>query len=77
MHFKRIAITATASLLLLLSVLGNSLAGRAAPAQKRLWATELLRAVEFYGLEVQTHAGGHGMGTKPHSDLVKNAGPDG
>ncbi len=45
------------------------------PTQKRLWSSELLRAVEFYGLDVETHAGGHGFGTKPHSDLVTSAQP--
>lgn len=43
------------------------------PTQKRLWASELLRAVEFYGLDVETHAGGHGFGTKPHDDLVASS----
>lgn len=43
------------------------------PTQKRLWASELLQAVEFYGLDVETHAGGHGFGTKPHSDLVASS----
>ena len=45
------------------------------PTQKQLWASEFLRGIEFYGLDVETHAGGHGFGTKPHSDLVTSAQP--
>lgn len=41
------------------------------PTQQKEWAKELLDAVEFHGLDVKTHVGGHGMGSKPHSDLIE------
>jgi len=40
------------------------------PLQFNLWAYELLRATEFYGLEIEKHVGGHGGGVKPHQDLL-------
>lgn len=44
------------------------------PTQQKEWAKELLDAVEFYGLDVTTHVGGHGMGTAPHEHLVELTG---
>ena len=44
------------------------------PTQQKVWAKELLDAIEFHGLDVTTHVGGHGMGTKPHEHLVELAG---
>lgn len=44
------------------------------PTQKTLWVKELLDAVEFYDIDVKTHVGGHGNGSKPHQDLIELAG---
>lgn len=44
------------------------------PTQEETLAKELLHAVEFYGLDVKTHAGGHGMGTAPQENLVELTG---
>lgn len=44
------------------------------PTQQKVWAQELLDAIEFYELDVKTHVGGHGMGTKPHEHLVELTG---
>jgi len=41
------------------------------PTQKKLWAKELLDAINFYGIDVETHVGGHGMGTRPNQELVE------
>lgn len=39
------------------------------PAQNPVWVKEFSDALAFYGLDVATHVGGHGFGTKPQSDL--------
>lgn len=42
-------------------------------AQSRLWSSELLRAIDFYGLDVAWHVGGHGHGKAPHQQLIDTA----
>lgn len=41
------------------------------PAQQKTWAKELLDAIEFHEIDVETHVGGHGNGTQPHEHLVE------
>lgn len=41
------------------------------PTQNKEWAREFLDAIEFHGLDVKTHVGGHGTGTKPHAHLLE------
>lgn len=45
-----------------------------AAAHQKAWAKELLEAVEFYDIDVDTDVGAHSGGSKPHEDLVKLVG---
>lgn len=38
--------------------------------QNPVYEEELVRGIEFYGIDVSEHIGGHGHGTKPHDELV-------
>lgn len=38
--------------------------------QNPVYEEELLSAIEFYGIDIAEHVGGHGRGTKPHNELV-------
>lgn len=46
--------------------------GRA--AQQKVWAKELLDAIEFHEIDVWKHVGAHGKGTKRHEHLVEVTG---
>lgn len=40
--------------------------------QNPVYEEELVRGIEFYGIDVVEHVGGHGHGIKPHDELVSN-----
>lgn len=39
--------------------------------QSKLWTSELLRAIEFHGIDVKHHVGGHGMGSESHENFIQ------
>jgi glyoxylase-like metal-dependent hydrolase (beta-lactamase superfamily II) len=39
--------------------------------QHPVWNDEYRQGIEYYGIDVNAHIGGHGTGTAPHSDLLE------